>query len=110
MNPNVVLTAVLLCALSQITSAKPLKVFILAGQSNMQRHVNISTFNSMADDPRTAPILKDMRTPESLKHRAWQMVAGTTCSSPLVGTTCPHPSSSRLYFSFYTDGWTTELG
>jgi hypothetical protein len=41
--------------------AKPLKVFILAGQSNMQGHVNVSTFNSMADDPKTAPVLKEMR-------------------------------------------------
>ncbi|NNM85373.1 MAG: hypothetical protein HKL96_06435 [Phycisphaerales bacterium] len=40
--------------------AQPLKVFILAGQSNMQGHVNISTFPSMADDPKTAPILKEM--------------------------------------------------
>ena len=42
-------------------AAKPLKVFILAGQSNMQGHVNVSTFDSMADDPKTAPILKEMR-------------------------------------------------
>jgi alpha-galactosidase len=42
-------------------TAKPLKVFILAGQSNMQGHVNVSTFDSMADDPKTAPILKEMR-------------------------------------------------
>ena len=41
--------------------AKPLKVFILAGQSNMQGHVNVSTFDSLADDPKTAPILKEMR-------------------------------------------------
>ena len=42
-------------------AAKPLKVFILAGQSNMQGHANISTMDSMADDPKTAPILKEMR-------------------------------------------------
>lgn len=42
--------------------AKPLKVFILAGQSNMQGHVNVSTFDSMADDAKTAPILKEMRS------------------------------------------------
>jgi len=42
-------------------TTKPLKVFILAGQSNMQGHVNVSTFDSMADDPKTAPILKEMR-------------------------------------------------
>jgi alpha-galactosidase len=41
--------------------AKPIKVFILAGQSNMQGHANVSTFDSMADDPKTAPILKEMR-------------------------------------------------
>ena len=41
---------------------KPLKVFILAGQSNMQGHVNVSTFDSMAEDPKTAPILKEMRS------------------------------------------------
>ena len=45
-------------------SAKPLKVFILAGQSNMQGHVNVSTFDYMATDPRTAPILKEMRNPD----------------------------------------------
>ena len=43
---------------------KPLKVFILAGQSNMQGHANISTFDSMADDPKTAPLLKEMRGPD----------------------------------------------
>lgn len=41
--------------------AKPLKVFILAGQSNMQGHAQISTFDSLSDDPKTAPLLKLMR-------------------------------------------------
>ncbi len=41
--------------------AKPLKVFILAGQSNMQGHAALSTFDAMADDPRTAPLLAEMR-------------------------------------------------
>jgi hypothetical protein len=43
------------------TPNKPLKVFILAGQSNMQGHASISTFDSMADDPKTAQLLKEMR-------------------------------------------------
>jgi hypothetical protein len=46
------------------TPTKPLKVFILAGQSNMQGHASISTFDSMADDPKTAPLLKEMRGPD----------------------------------------------
>ena len=48
--------------------AKPLKVFILAGQSNMQGHVNVSTFDSLADDPKTAPILKEMRNADGKPH------------------------------------------
>ncbi len=48
--------------------AKPLKVFILAGQSNMQGHVNVSTFDSMADDPKTAPLLKDIRNADGKLH------------------------------------------
>lgn len=52
---------VLMSGVASPAAAKPLKVFILAGQSNMQGHANASTFDSMADDPKTAPILKDMR-------------------------------------------------
>jgi len=52
---------VLVTGLTVQAQAKPLKVFILAGQSNMQGHVNVSTFDSMAADPKTAPLLKEMR-------------------------------------------------
>lgn len=45
-----------------IAAAGPLKVFILAGQSNMQGHAHLSTFDSLSDDPKTAPLLKEMRT------------------------------------------------
>ena len=45
--------------------AKPLKVFILAGQSNMQGHANVSTLDSVADDPKTVQILKQMRNADS---------------------------------------------
>ena len=40
---------------------KPLKVFILAGQSNMEGHARIETFDYIGDDPATAPLLKMMR-------------------------------------------------
>lgn len=56
------------------TSTKPLKVFILAGQSNMQGHASISTFDSLADDPKTAPLLKEMRGPDGkprVCERVW---------------------------------------
>ena len=40
---------------------EPLKVYILAGQSNMQGHAQISTFDHLAMDAQTAPILAEMR-------------------------------------------------
>lgn len=53
-----VLIALLTIAIS--ANAKPLKVFILAGQSNMQGHAKIETFDYIGDDPATAPLLKEM--------------------------------------------------
>ncbi len=47
---------------SASAETKPLKVFVLAGQSNMQGHANVSTFETMRLDPKTAPILEAMRT------------------------------------------------
>ncbi|MBL9133042.1 MAG: hypothetical protein JNG86_17665, partial [Verrucomicrobiaceae bacterium] len=40
--------------------AAPLKVFILAGQSNMQGHAKISTFEHIGMDPATKPMLEAM--------------------------------------------------
>lgn len=47
-----------------IAEAKPLKVYILAGQSNMEGHAKIETFGYIGDDPATAPLLKEMRDPD----------------------------------------------
>ena len=58
------LLLLLLTATAAPAADKPLKVFVLAGQSNMQGHAAISTFDSMADDPKTAPLLKEMRNPD----------------------------------------------
>ena len=41
-------------------SGKPLKVYILAGQSNMQGSAHQSTFAVMGDDPATATLLKEI--------------------------------------------------
>jgi len=57
----IAVAAGLMSGLASQAAAKPLKVYILAGQSNMQGNVDVSTFDSMADDPKTAPILKEMR-------------------------------------------------
>ena len=52
---------VLAMASSSPAQSKPLKVFILAGQSNMEGHAKIETFDYIGDDPVTAPLLKQMR-------------------------------------------------
>ena len=56
----IALTA-LQCGHSLAAEKKPLRVFILAGQSNMEGHAKIETFDYIGDDPATAPLLKMMR-------------------------------------------------
>jgi Carbohydrate esterase, sialic acid-specific acetylesterase len=53
---------------------KPLKVFILAGQSNMEGHAEVRTFDYIGKDPLTAPILKEMRNADGTPRvcdRVW---------------------------------------
>lgn len=51
----------LFCGHTFAADKKPLKVFILAGQSNMEGHAKVETFDYIGDDPATAPLLKMMR-------------------------------------------------
>lgn len=44
-----------------VAGQKPFKVFILAGQSNMQGHAQVSTFEHIGMDPKTAPLLAKMQ-------------------------------------------------
>ena len=53
--------ALVVAAGAGAVEAKPLKVFILAGQSNMEGHAKIETFDYLGDDPATAPLLQQMR-------------------------------------------------
>ncbi len=58
-----ILTALLLALVSGPAfqaSAKPLKVFILAGQSNMEGPAHIRTIEGIRDDPATADMYKQM--------------------------------------------------
>ena len=48
---------------SPATADDPLKVYILAGQSNMEGQAKIETFDYLGDDPATAPLLKEVRGP-----------------------------------------------
>jgi len=60
--------AVVLLAAGQawaVPAKAPLKVFILVGQSNMEGHAKVSTFDYIGDDPATAPVLKEMLGPDN---------------------------------------------
>lgn len=50
------LTLALVCGHAFAADRKPLKVFVLAGQSNMQGHAKISTIEHVAMDPATQPM------------------------------------------------------
>lgn len=45
-------------ARAESTDANPLKVFILAGQSNMQGHAHVRTLDALALDPELVPLLE----------------------------------------------------
>jgi len=55
-------------------AAKPLQVFILAGQSNMQGHARVSTFEHIGMDPTTKPMLAEIQNADGtpkICERVW---------------------------------------
>ena len=52
------ITILALLGVSYSLSAKPLKVYLLVGQSNMQGHAAERTLGHLGMDPKTAPLLK----------------------------------------------------
>ena len=80
---KLILSAALLCTgvANAVAEGKPLQVFILAGQSNMQGHAKISTMESMRLNPETATILKDLRNPDGTPRvceRVWISSIGSS--------------------------------
>ena len=57
---SVFVLSTLLCGPIVAAEKKPLKVFVLAGQSNMQGHAKASTFEHIGMDPATKPMLDAM--------------------------------------------------
>ena len=70
-----VFVLVMLAAISYSTAApKPLKVFILAGQSNMQGQAKVSTLEHIGMDPATLPMLAEMQNADGTPkvcERVW---------------------------------------
>ena len=73
-------TTILIAAIAAVFSSKaigaekPVKVYILAGQSNMEGQAKIETFDYIGEDPATASLLKEMRGPDGkpqVCERVW---------------------------------------
>ena len=60
-NPTLMLSVFGLLASLALAEKKPLQVYILAGQSNMQGHAQVRTFEHIGMDPKTAPMLAEMQ-------------------------------------------------
>ncbi|MCX6873262.1 MAG: hypothetical protein NTW21_05560 [Verrucomicrobia bacterium] len=60
MKTTTIIAALAVALGAQPLVAAPLKVYLMAGQSNMQGHCKLTTFPSLAMDPATAPMLKKM--------------------------------------------------
>jgi len=68
------------CGHVHAEEGKPLQVFILAGQSNMQGHAQVRTFEHIGMDPATAPMLAEMQNPDGTPRvceRVWISSLGT---------------------------------
>ena len=67
-------------------AAKPLKVYVLAGQSNMEGQAKVETFDYIGDDPATAPLLKEMRGPDGKPRVCERVWISYLTGSPDRGT------------------------
>ena len=54
-------------ASSSIAEQKALKVFLLVGQSNMQGHARVRTFEHIGMDPKSAPLLREMQDESGMR-------------------------------------------
>jgi hypothetical protein len=87
-----------LCVCNARAAEKPLKVFVLAGQSNMQGHAHVRTFDAMDLDPKTAPILKEMRNADGtarVLEKTWISSIGSADDEQLGKLTAGFGSQAR---------------
>ena len=76
----------LLVYMSSDLSAQPLQVFILSGQSNMQGHAQVRTFEHIGMDPATKPMLADMENADGTPKVCEQVWISSLGSSDTVQT------------------------
>jgi alpha-galactosidase len=114
---RVFITSLALAALALPMHAKPLQVFILAGQSNMQGQAKVSTFEHIGMDPATKPMLDEMTGPDGkpkVCERVWISSIGCADQEQIGKLTAGYGSSQNgpkigpeftfgLYMQKFTD-------
>jgi hypothetical protein len=114
---RVFITFLALAALALPMHAKPLQVFILAGQSNMQGQAKVSTFEHIGMDPATKPMLDEMMGPDGkpkVCERVWISSIGCADQEQIGKLTAGYGSSQNgpkigpeftfgLYMQKFTD-------
>jgi len=96
--------SLLLCQ-TAVADDKPLKVFILAGQSNMEGHGHVRVLDYMGDDPVSAPLLAKMKAPSG-DHRMIKDV----WISYLTGVKGRIDGENREVFGQLTAGFGAQWG
>lgn len=84
---------------------KPLKVFILAGQSNMEGHGHVRVLDYMGDDPATAPLLAKIKNSDG-SHR----LINDVWISYLTGVKGRIDGDNREVFGQLTAGFGAQWG
>ena len=98
--------------------AKPVKVYILAGQSNMQGHAHERTLNVLALDPKTAPMLKEIQNEDGtakVHKQIWVSSIGSSENEKIGNLTVGFGPEQRgpkigpeLTFGIYTQKFVDE--
>lgn len=86
-------------------ATEPLKVYILAGQSNMEGHARVSVLDYMGEDPATAPLLAEMKGSDGA-HRMIEDV----WISYLTGLRGRIDAENREVFGRLTAGYGSQGG
>ena len=100
-----------LSGVSPAQGAKPMQVYILAGQSNMQGHAQIRTFEHLGMDPETKPLLAEMLGPDGLPkvcQRVWISSIGSADTEQTGKLTAGFGASTTKIGPEFTFGITME--
>ncbi len=108
---QLILLAALLASHPAEAAAKKLQVFILAGQSNMQGHAKVSTFEHIGMDPATKPMLAEMQNADGTPkvcERVWISSIGCAEAEQTGKLTAGFGASPEKIGPEFTFGLTME--